>query len=177
MDRDAVAVLNMLRKTTPTVWVKDVWWDLRDVKERLEKGGGLVPRDFAKRRNPLVPWPLARAAWTSLKTLRAGDKWPAVLARAAPMTPARGADEDGARAPPHGAPALGKRSDVPSRASPTPEQGPVRSNPNANFVKVANRVATGSLEGRKAAPIRAPTAKPHKSSCGRSTVCYFMLLE
>ncbi len=105
VDRDAVAVLNMLRKTTPTVWVKDVWWDLRDVKERLEKGGGLVPRDFAKRRNPLVPWPLARAAWTSLKTLRAGDKRPAVLARAAPMTPARGADEDGARAPPHGAPA------------------------------------------------------------------------
>jgi hypothetical protein len=31
--------------------------------------------------------------------LKAGGKWPAVLARAAPMTPAQGADEDGARAP------------------------------------------------------------------------------
>ncbi len=31
-----------------------VWWDLKDVKRRLEKGRGLVPRDLAKRRNPLV---------------------------------------------------------------------------------------------------------------------------
>jgi hypothetical protein len=40
--------------------------------------------------------------------LKAGDKWPAVMARAAPMTPAQGADEGGTRAPPHGAPALGE---------------------------------------------------------------------
>jgi putative transposase len=100
VDRDAAAVLNMLWKATPTGWVKGVWWDLRDVKERLEKGRGLVPRDFAKRRNPLVPWPVAYAVWASLRALRASDKWPAVLARAAPMTPARGAYEGGARAPP-----------------------------------------------------------------------------
>ncbi len=120
VDRDAVAVLNMLWKATPTVWVKGVWWDLRDVKGRLEKGGGLVPRDFAKRRNPLVPWPVARAVWTSLKTLKAGNKRPAVLARAAPMTPARGADEDGARAPSHGAPAPGEevRGPLPCLANP-----------------------------------------------------------
>jgi IS605 OrfB family transposase len=61
VDRDAAAVLNMLWKTTPTGWVKGVWWDLRDVKRRLEKGRGLVPRDLAKKRNPLVPWPVAYA--------------------------------------------------------------------------------------------------------------------
>jgi len=108
VDRDAAAVLNMLWRVTPAGWVKGVWWDLKDVKRRLEKGRGLAPRDFAKRRNPLVPWPVAYAVWALLKALKAGDKWPAVLARAAPMTPAQGADEDGTRAPPHGAPALGE---------------------------------------------------------------------
>ncbi len=108
VDRDAAAVLNMLWKTTPTGWVKTVWWDLKDVKRRLEKGKGLAPRDFAKRRNPLVPWPVAYAVWASLRALKAGDKWPVVLARAAPMTPARGAYEGGTRAPPHGAPARGE---------------------------------------------------------------------
>jgi len=108
VDRDAAAVLNMLWKTTPTGWVKGVWWDLRDVKRRLEKGRGLVPRDFAKRRNPLVTWPVVHAVWTSLGAQKAGNKWPAVLARAAPMTPAQGADEGGTRTPPRGAPVLGE---------------------------------------------------------------------
>ena len=92
--------MNMLWKITPEGAAKSVWWDLKDMKRRLEKGGGLVPRDFAKRRNPLVPWPVAYAVWASLRALKASDRWPAVLARAAPMTPARGAYEDGARAPP-----------------------------------------------------------------------------
>jgi putative transposase len=81
----------MLWKATPTGWVKGVWWDLKDVKRRLEKGGGLVPRDFAKRRNLLVPWPVACAVWASLKTLKAGNKWPAVLARATLHDPRQGA--------------------------------------------------------------------------------------
>jgi hypothetical protein len=108
VDRDVAAVLNMLWRATPTGWVKTVWWDLKDVKRRLEKGRGLAPRDFAKRSNPLVPWPVVRAVWTSLRSLKASPRWPAVLARAAPMTPAQGADEDGARAPPRprGTPAL-----------------------------------------------------------------------
>ncbi len=87
VDRDAAAVLNMLWRATPAGWVKGVWWNLRDVKGRLEKGRGLVPRDFAKRSNPLVPWPVVCAVWTSLRSLRASPQWPAVLARAAPMTP------------------------------------------------------------------------------------------
>jgi len=70
------------------------------VKRRLEKGRGLVPRDFAKKKNPLVSWPIVCAVWTSLRALKASDKWPAVLARAAPMTPAQGADEGRAKAPP-----------------------------------------------------------------------------
>jgi len=59
-----------------------------------------VPKEAMRRRNPLVTWPVVYAVWTSLKSLKAGGKWPAVLARAAPMTPAQGADEGGTRAPP-----------------------------------------------------------------------------
>ncbi len=106
----------MLWKTTPTGWVKGVWWDLRDVKRRLEKERGLVPKEAVRRRNPLVPWPVVHAVWTSLRALKASPQWPAVLARAAPMTPAQGADEDGARAPPRpkGTPPFkaGRRSEV-----------------------------------------------------------------
>jgi IS605 OrfB family transposase len=100
VDRDVVAVFNMFWKVTPAGTAKGVWWDLKDVKRRLEKGRGLVPKEAVRRRNPLVPWPVVHAVWTSLKSLKASDKWPAVLARAAPMTPARGADEGGTRAPP-----------------------------------------------------------------------------
>jgi putative transposase len=99
VDRDAAAVLNMLWKTTPTGWVKGVWWDVKDVKRRLEKGRGLVAKEAVRRRNPLVTWPVVYAVWTSLKSLKASPQWPAVLARAAPMTPAQGADEGGTRAP------------------------------------------------------------------------------
>ncbi|AKT35795.1 transposase [Pyrobaculum sp. WP30] len=100
VDRDHAAVLNMLWKITPEGAAKAVWWDLKDVKRRLEKGGGLVPKEAVRRKNPLVTWPVVHAVWTSLKSLKASDKRPAVLARAAPMTPAQGADEGGTRAPP-----------------------------------------------------------------------------
>ncbi len=105
VDRDAAAVLNMLWKITPEGVVKGVWWDMKEARKRLKKG--IMPKDVAKKRNPLVPWPVAYAVWTSLGTLKASPQWPAVLARAAPMTPAQGADEGGTRAPPHGAPAPG----------------------------------------------------------------------
>jgi len=108
VDRDHAAVLNMLWKITPEGVVKGVWWDLKDVKRRLEKGRELVPKEVVRRRNPLVTWPVVYAVWTSLRSLKASSQWPAVLARAAPMTPAQGADEDGARAPPRqrGTPAI-----------------------------------------------------------------------
>jgi len=106
VDRDVAAVLSMLWKTTPTGWVKGVWWDMKEAKKRLKKG--IAPKEAVRKTNPIIPRPIVHAAWASLKTLKAGDKWPAVLARAAPMTPAQGADEDGARAPPRprGTPAL-----------------------------------------------------------------------
>jgi IS605 OrfB family transposase len=108
VDRDVAAVLNMLWRVTPTGWVKAVWWDVKEVRKRLKKGRGLVPKEAVRRRNPLVPWPVVHAVWASLKSLKASPQWPAVLARAAPMTPAQGADEDGTRAPPRpkGTPAL-----------------------------------------------------------------------
>jgi putative transposase len=106
VDRDVAAVLNMLWKTTPTGWVKAVWWDVKKVKKRLKKE--IVPKEAVRKTNTIIPRPATYAVLASLKTLKASDKWPAVLARAAPMTPVQGADEDGARAPPRskGTPAL-----------------------------------------------------------------------
>jgi len=106
VDRDATAVLNMLWKTTPTGWVKAVWWDVKEARKRLKKG--IVPKEVVKKANPIIPRPIIHAVLASLRTLKAGNKRPVVLARAAPMTPAQGADEDGARAPPRpkGTPAL-----------------------------------------------------------------------
>ena len=97
VDRDAAA-LNMLWKITPEGLVKAVWWDVKEARKRLKKG--IVPREAVRKANPIILRPIIHAVWTSLGALKAGDKWPAVLARAAPMTPAQGADEDGARAPP-----------------------------------------------------------------------------
>jgi len=106
VDRDAAAALNMLWKTTPTGWVKGVWWDVKEARKRLRKK--VVPKEVVKKANPIIPRPIIHAVWVSLNRLKAGGKWPAVLARAAPMTPARGAAEGGTRAPPRpkGTPAL-----------------------------------------------------------------------
>jgi len=106
VDRDVAAVLNMLWRATPTGWVKGVWWDVKEARKRLKKG--IVPKEAVRKTNPIIPRPVAYAVWTSLMALKASSQWPAVLARAAPMTPAQGADEDGTRAPPHGAPARGE---------------------------------------------------------------------
>ncbi|MFZ8838240.1 MAG: zinc ribbon domain-containing protein [Pyrobaculum sp.] len=106
VDRDVAAVLNMLWKTTPTEWVKGIWWDVKEARKRLKKG--IVPKESVRKTNPIIPRPVAYAVWTSLMALKASPQWPAVLARAAPMTPAQGADEDGTWAPPHGALALGE---------------------------------------------------------------------
>jgi hypothetical protein len=106
VDRDAAAVLNMLWKITPEGVVNAVWWDVKEARKRLKRG--IVPKEAVRKTNLIIPRPVAYAVWTSFKTLKAGDKWPAVLARAAPMNLAQGADEDGARAPPRpkGIPAL-----------------------------------------------------------------------
>jgi IS605 OrfB family transposase len=98
VDRDAAAVLNMLWKITPEGVVKGVWWDVKEARKRLKKG--IAPREAVRKTNPIIPRPIIHAVLASLRALKAGGKWPAVLARAAPMTPAGGAGEGGARAPP-----------------------------------------------------------------------------
>ena len=97
VDRDAAAVLNMLWKATPTGWVKAVWWDVKEARKRL--GKGIVPKEVVKKANPIIPRSIVHAVLASLMALKASPQWPAVLARAAPMTPAQDADEDGTRAP------------------------------------------------------------------------------
>ncbi len=87
----------MLWRVTPAGWVKGIWWDVKEVRKRL--GKGVVPKEALGKANPIVPRPIVHAIWASLMALKASPQWPVVLARAAPMTPARGADEDGARAP------------------------------------------------------------------------------
>jgi transposase, IS605 OrfB family, central region len=109
VDRDA-AVLNILWKITPEGAAKALWWDVKEVRKRLKKG--IVPKEAVGKANLIIPRPIIHAVWASLMALKAGDKWPAVLARAAPMTPAQGADEDGTRAPPRGAPARGEEVSV-----------------------------------------------------------------
>jgi len=65
-----------------------------------------VPKEAVEKADPIISRPVVHAVWVSLMALKAGGKWPVV--RAAPVTPAQGADEGRARAPPHGAPALGE---------------------------------------------------------------------
>ncbi len=47
VDRDAAVVMNMLWKTTPTGWVKGVWWDVKEAKKRLKKG--IVSKETVER--------------------------------------------------------------------------------------------------------------------------------
>ncbi len=77
--------------------MKAVWWDVKEVRKRL--GKGIVPKEVVKKANPIIPRPIAHAVLASLMALKASSQWPAVLARAAPMTPAQGADEGGTRRP------------------------------------------------------------------------------
>jgi putative transposase len=106
VDRDVAAVLNMLWKITPEGVVKAVWWDVKEARKRLNKG--IVPREAVRKANPIILRLIIHTVLASLRALKVSSQWPAVLARAAPMTPAQGADEDGARAPPRpkGTPAL-----------------------------------------------------------------------
>ena len=78
-----------------------MWWDVKETRKRLE------PKEAVGKANLIISRPIVHAVRVSLMALKAGGKWPAA-GRAAPMNPARCADEDGAGAPPHGAPGLGE---------------------------------------------------------------------
>jgi putative transposase len=74
VDRDAAAVLNMLWKITPEGVVKGVWWDVKEIGKRLNKG--IVPKEAVGKANPIVPWSIVHAVWASLKTLKASSSGP-----------------------------------------------------------------------------------------------------
>jgi IS605 OrfB family transposase len=88
VDRDYASVMNMLWKTTPETWTKSVWWDLRKKMGWREREG---------KSNPLIPYEIVKYIHAALKTFTASEQSPAMLARAKPMNPARGANEGRAR--------------------------------------------------------------------------------
>ncbi len=70
---------------------------MKEARKRLKKG--IVSKETVGKANPIIPRPIIHAVLASLNRLKASPQWPAVLARAAPMTPARGAYEGGTRGP------------------------------------------------------------------------------
>jgi IS605 OrfB family transposase len=94
VNRDYASVLNMTWKVTPEAWAKAFWWDLRK---------NMNWREYEGESNPLIPLSFVQYLRAILKTFKASEQSPAVLARGSPMNPAGGADEGWARKPPqHG---------------------------------------------------------------------------
>jgi IS605 OrfB family transposase len=95
VDRDHAAVLNMLWKATPAGWMKAVWWNLK-CKEAGGKGGREEGESHHSAANRVRRLDLAQGPPGRRQMARGAGP-------AASMTPAGGADEGGARAPPRGA--------------------------------------------------------------------------
>jgi len=91
VDRDYASILNMAWKTTPESWTKGVWWNMK-----LEMNW----REYEGKHNPVIPQNIVQYIHAVLKTFKASEQSPAVLARGKPMNPARGANEGWARKPP-----------------------------------------------------------------------------
>jgi IS605 OrfB family transposase len=100
--RDYASVMNMAWKITPEAWIKGVWWNMRREIDR---------RKYEGKSNPLVPYEIVKYIHATLKEFKASEQSPAMLARGNPMNPAREANEDWARTPPH------------SKTTPTPQNG------------------------------------------------------
>ena len=91
VNRDYASVMNMMWKTTPEGWVKGVWWNM---KQEMNW------REHESESNPLIPHSLVQYLHAILRTFKASEESPAVLARGSPMNPAGGADEGWVRKPP-----------------------------------------------------------------------------
>jgi len=76
VNRDYASVMNMAWKTTPESWTKCVWWDLRK---------NIDWREYEGNSNPLIPYSLVQYIHAVLKTFKASEQSPAVLARGSPM--------------------------------------------------------------------------------------------
>jgi len=91
VDRDYASILNMMWKVTPDAWTKGVWWGLRKKMGWREHEGSS---------NPLIPYTTVQYLHAMLKTFKASEQSPAMLARGKPMNPAGRADEGRVRKPP-----------------------------------------------------------------------------
>jgi hypothetical protein len=74
VDRDAAAVLNMLWKITPEGALKAVWWDVKEARKRLKKGG-CVGKPWGKA-SPIIPRLIIHAVWVSLMAPKARGAGP-----------------------------------------------------------------------------------------------------
>jgi IS605 OrfB family transposase len=92
--RDRASTLNMAWKTTPESWTKAFWWNMKNLSKNMDW------RKHEGKSNPLIPYEIVQYIHAVLKTLKASEQSPAMLARGKPMNPARGANEGWARAPP-----------------------------------------------------------------------------
>jgi IS605 OrfB family transposase len=95
VNRDHASVMNMAWKLTPEAWAKGVWWDLKSLSKNMNW------RKHEGKSNPFVPYEIVKHIHATLKEFKASEQSPAVLARGNPMNPAREANEDWARTPPH----------------------------------------------------------------------------
>jgi Putative transposase DNA-binding domain. len=91
VDRDHASVMNMDWKLTPEAWTKGVWWNMKNLSKNMDW------RKHENKSNPLIPYEIVQYIHAVLKTFKASEQCPAVLARGKPMNPARGANEGWAR--------------------------------------------------------------------------------
>jgi transposase len=94
VNRDYASVMNMNWKLTPEAWIKAFWWNMKSLSKNMDW------RKHEGESNPLVPHEIVKHIHAVLKTLKASEQSPAVLARGKPMNPAREANEGRARKPP-----------------------------------------------------------------------------
>jgi IS605 OrfB family transposase len=91
VDRDYASVMNMDWKLTPESWIKAFWWNMKSLNKNMNW------RKYEGKSNPLIPYEIVQYVHAVLKTLKASEESPAMLARGKPMNPAREADEGWAR--------------------------------------------------------------------------------
>ncbi|PLC65885.1 hypothetical protein B7L70_09920 [Vulcanisaeta sp. EB80] len=86
VDRDYASVTNMAWKLTPESWTKSVWWNMkREMNWRKHED----------KSNPIIPHPIMQYIHAVLKTFKASEESPAVLARGNPMNHHRIQNEGG----------------------------------------------------------------------------------
>jgi IS605 OrfB family transposase len=87
--RDYASVMNMNWKLIPEAWTKGVWWNMKSLSKSMNW------RKHEGKSNPLVPHEIVKYIHAVLKTFKAGEQSPAMLARGKPMNPTGEADEGG----------------------------------------------------------------------------------